>query len=51
LEMMELLDSFGSTTQLRFTQLQRNPVLDPSAFMFTPPKGVDVIGNAAVVKP
>ena len=51
LEMMELLDSFGATTQLRFTQLQRNPVLDSSAFEFTPPKGVDVIGDAAVVKP
>jgi len=52
LEMMELLDSFGATTQLRFTQLQRNPVLDSSVFVFTPPKGVDIIGeDAAIVKP
>lgn len=52
LEMMELLDSFGATTQLRFSKLQRNPVLDSSAFVFTSPKGVDVIGeDAATVKP
>ena len=52
LEMMELLDSFGATTQLRFSKLQRNPVLDSSAFAFTPPKGVDIIGeDPATTKP
>jgi hypothetical protein len=32
---MELVDSFGQTTQLRFSKLQRNPSLDPATFRFT----------------
>lgn len=42
---MELVDPFGQTTVLRFSNLSRNPVLDPSTFRFTPPKGVDVLGE------
>jgi len=45
LEVMELLDSFGQTTVLRFMSLQRNPKLDPGLFRFSPPKGADVIGD------
>ena len=45
LERMELLDSFGQTTQLRFIGLQSNPKLDATLFGFTPPKGADVIGD------
>ena len=45
LEVMELLDSFGQTTVLKFTSLQRNPRLDPGLFRFAPPKGADVIGD------
>ena len=45
LEVMELLDSFGQTTVLRFVSLQRNPRLDPGLFRFAPPKGADVIGD------
>jgi outer membrane lipoprotein carrier protein len=45
LETMELSDSFGQTTVLRFSSLQRNPRLEPSLFRFTPPKGADVIGD------
>ena len=45
LEVMELLDSFGQTTVLRFAALQRNPRLDPGLFRFSPPKGADVIGD------
>ena len=45
LEVMELLDSFGQTTVLRFVSLQRNPRLDPGLFRFSPPKGADVIGD------
>jgi len=45
LEVMELLDSFGQTTVLKFTSLQRNPRLDPGLFRFSPPKGADVIGD------
>ena len=45
LEIMELVDSFGQTTVLRFAALQRNPKLDPGLFRFSPPKGADVIGD------
>ena len=42
---MELVDQFGQTTVLRFSNIARNPSLDPSAFRFTPPKGADVLGE------
>jgi len=42
-EAMELVDPFGQTTVLRFTNLTRNPKLDPGTFAFTPPKGADVL--------
>lgn len=42
---MELQDNFGQTTQLRFSSLERNPSMGSSLFRFTPPKGVDVIGE------
>jgi outer membrane lipoprotein carrier protein len=40
---MELADSFGQTTELRFSGVQRNPKLDPGQFHFDPPKGADVL--------
>jgi outer membrane lipoprotein carrier protein len=42
---MELKDNFGQTTLLRFSNLQRNPAMGASLFRFSPPKGVDVIGD------
>lgn len=45
-ESMELIDSFGQTTVLRFSGFQRNPRLDPETFHFTPPPGADVIGES-----
>ena len=42
---MELLDHFGQTTLLRFTNLARNPKVDASEFRFQPPKGADVLGE------
>lgn len=42
---MELYDSFGQKTELRFSQLQYNAKINPARFTFTPPKGVDVIGD------
>ena len=44
-EAMELLDHFGQTTVLRFTNVVRNPQIDPATFRFTPPKGADVLGE------
>ena len=42
---MELHDAFGQTTRLRFSEIERNPVIDPAQFDFIPPKDVDVIGE------
>jgi len=42
---MEVRDNFGQVTQLRFTGIRRNPRLSADLFRFTPPKGVDVIGD------
>lgn len=44
-EAMELVDAFGQTTLLRFTNVTRNPQLDPGTFRFTPPQGADVLGQ------
>ena len=45
LVVMELQDSFGHNTVLRFSNIQRNPQLSPQLFKFTPPKGADVLGE------
>ncbi|MCP4041210.1 MAG: outer membrane lipoprotein chaperone LolA [Gammaproteobacteria bacterium] len=43
LEVMELMDNFGQTTQLRFFATVRNPELPADVFLFEPPEGVDII--------
>jgi len=45
LRAMELQDSFGQTTQIRFSKLERNPALPATAFKFVPPDGIDVVGE------
>jgi len=40
---MELTDSFGHKTVLRFSEMQRNPKLPAQQFQFTPPQGADVL--------
>jgi len=45
IDAMELVDQFGQTTMLKFSNLQRNPKLDPGTFRFTPPKGADLLGQ------
>jgi outer membrane lipoprotein-sorting protein len=47
LRAMQLSDKLGQTTQLEFSNLERNPPLDPSRFTFTVPPGADVIGDAS----
>lgn len=42
---MELRDSFGQATQIRFSNFTPDVPLDDAAFRFEPPAGVDVIGN------
>ena len=40
---LDILDSFGQRSLIRFTGLQANPALPASAFQFTPPAGADVV--------
>lgn len=47
LRFMQLADKLGQTTTLEFSQLERNPALDPSRFTFTVPPGADVIGDTS----
>ncbi|MBA3774960.1 MAG: outer membrane lipoprotein chaperone LolA [Betaproteobacteria bacterium] len=42
---LELLDTFGQKSSVRFGNVERNPKLAPDLFRFVPPKGADVIGD------
>jgi outer membrane lipoprotein carrier protein len=42
---MELEDRLGQRTSLRFVDAVRNATVDAQVLQFTPPAGVDVIGN------
>ena len=46
LRRMVMVDRLGQTMRLEFEHIERNPRLDSSAFSFTPPPGVDVVGRA-----
>jgi len=46
LERMLFKDQLGNTTEIRFSEWKRNAAIPADTFRFTPPKGVDVIGNA-----
>lgn len=50
LDTMELLDTLGQTTRIRFEDVRRNAGLDESVFRFTPPANADVIGEPLPVK-
>jgi outer membrane lipoprotein carrier protein len=45
LDTMELYDHLGQVTVIRFSRIQRNPKLAQDAFVFTPPKGADVLDD------
>ncbi len=45
LKVMEMLDSFGQTTRLEFTEMKVNSPLAADTFKFIPPEGVDIIGQ------
>jgi outer membrane lipoprotein carrier protein len=45
LAVMELQDTFGQTTTLRFAHFERNPALSADTFRFAPPPGADVVGE------
>jgi outer membrane lipoprotein carrier protein len=44
---MELVDKLGQTTTIQFTRVNRRATIADSTFRFVPPKGADVIGEAA----
>jgi outer membrane lipoprotein carrier protein len=46
---MTFRDQLGSTTDIRFSDWQRNPTLPAGSFNFVPPKGADVIGDMPVI--
>ena len=45
IQAMQLTDHFGQRTELRFSNMVRNPKLDPAEFRFQPPPGADVLGE------
>jgi len=45
LRKMEMVDSFNHTTLITFDEVERNPTLQDATFLFTTPKGVDVVGE------
>lgn len=45
LEAMELRDTFGQITVIKFSTIERNARIAPEQFRFTPPKGADVISE------
>ncbi len=45
LSRMRMVDGLGGNTDISFQDWQRNPDLDGGRFRFTPPDGVDLIGD------
>ena len=45
LAIMELFDTFGNKTVLKFSTMRRNPEIPDRQFRFTPPKGADVLSD------
>lgn len=43
LQILKMKDSFGQTTQMRFSNVKENQDIPEQTFMFTPPAGIDVI--------
>ena len=45
LNQMIMHDSFGQRTRLAFSQVRENPGFAEDVFAFTPPEGIDVVGD------
>ncbi len=48
LRAMEMVDGFNNTTRLYFVSMDENPPLGEEKFQFSPPPGVDVIGDTGI---
>ena len=42
---LDILDSFGQRSLIRFTGMQLNPALPAGTFQFKPPAGADVLSQ------
>lgn len=42
---MQILDALGQRTDITFSGWKRNPAFAAKTFRFTPPKGIDVVGD------
>jgi outer membrane lipoprotein carrier protein len=42
---MEVVDALGQRTEIAFSGWKKNPDFDKGTFTYTPPKGVDVVGE------
>jgi outer membrane lipoprotein carrier protein len=45
LRVLEMVDGFGQVTRVTFQSSRENPRIEPNRFSFTPPDGVDVVGE------
>jgi outer membrane lipoprotein carrier protein len=45
LRVIEMVDGFGNTTRISLHEVKENARIGAATFAFTPPKGVDVIGE------
>ena len=45
LQRMKLTDNLGQRTEIAFSEWRRNPAFAKDQFKFTPPKGVDIVGE------
>jgi outer membrane lipoprotein carrier protein len=46
LAQMIMRDSFDQRTRLVFSEVEENPIFEKNLFSFTPPAGVDVVGDS-----
>ena len=51
LALMSLEDAFGLRTQIRFSDISRNPELDHELFRFVPPENTDIVGEGDFSNP
>ena len=48
IRMMAMEDAFGQRTEVHFENMLRNSPIDPQLFEFTPPEGVDLVGEVSL---
>lgn len=51
MRVLEMVDGLGNTTRVTLEAPKENAKIDPDRFSFTPPTGVDVVGERAANQP